>query len=219
MCKIIVFYDKIFKTEGGNMVYEDFIKLQNELNDIIVEYTCFLKKGARLDLRDTYEYKDEISKLEIGLQNSQIQLKDLEDKKIASETKLSDMRKRLSDVENKNHSITESLDKMESDRAELNRKIKALEEELSELKNLQVSLKVILPQMKNYFAITEEDNTVLLNISETDFESDKKITAFIDFSNKIKIKTNFQQRLLQKMQLLLFKPWTKVCLMMFGKIL
>ena len=43
------------------MVYEDFIKLQNELKDIIVEYTCFLKKGARLDLRYTYEYKDEIS--------------------------------------------------------------------------------------------------------------------------------------------------------------
>lgn len=173
-----------------------FEKIQERKNllEEIEQKTCEYEKVLRnfnvreLMFRYQYinQYKDEISKLKIGLQNNQIQLKDLEEKKRTSEVKVNDMRKRLSDVENKNHSITESLDKMENDRTELNRKIKVLEEELSELKNLQISLKVLLPQMKNYFPISDGDNTVLLNISETDFESDKKISAFIDFSNKIK---------------------------------
>ncbi|MBO4319891.1 MAG: hypothetical protein J5857_05425, partial [Treponema sp.] len=179
--------------DQAKQMFEQIQERKNLLEEI-EQKTCEYEKVLRnynvreLMFRYQYinQYKDEISKLEVSLKNNQIQLKDLEDRKKLSETKLSDMRKRLSEVENKNHSITESLDKMENDRAELNRRIKTLEEELSELKNLQVSLKVILPQMKNYFAITDEDNTVLQNISETDFESDKKISAFIDFSNKIK---------------------------------
>ena len=179
--------------DQAKQMFEQIQERKNLLEEI-EQKTCEYEKVLRnfnvreLMFRYQYinQYKDEISKLEISLQNNHIQLKDLEEKKKVSETKLSDMRKRLSDVENRNHSITEGLHKMENDRAELNKKIKVLEEELSELKNLQASLKVILPQMKNYFTILDEDNSILLNISETDFESDKKISAFIDFSNKIK---------------------------------
>ena len=170
------------------------IQERKYLLEEIEQKTCEYEKNLRnFNVRELMycyqyinQYKDDISKLEISLKNNQIQLKDLEEKKKVSEAKLSDMRKRLSDVENKNHSITESLDKMEKDKEELNRKIKILEDKLSELKNLQISLRVILPQMKNYFSISDEDNSILLNISESDFESVKKIPAFIDFSNKIK---------------------------------
>ena len=44
------------------MQYKDFIKLQNELKNILVDYTKFLKKGATLDLKYTNEFKDEILK-------------------------------------------------------------------------------------------------------------------------------------------------------------
>jgi len=179
--------------DQAKQMFEQIQERKNLLEEI-EQKTCEYEKDLRnfnvreLMFRYQYinQYKDEISKLKISLQNNQIQLKDLEEKKRTSEVKVNDMRKRLSDVENKNHSITESLDKLENDRAELNKKIELLKEELSRLKNLQISLKVIFPQIKNYFAISDEDNTVLLNISETDFESDKKISAFIDFSNKIK---------------------------------
>ena len=132
------------------------------------------------------QYKDEISKLEVNLQNSQIQLQDLEEKKKEAEEKLSEMRKRLSEVENKNHTITESLEKLERDKEETNKKIFALEAKLAELKNLQASLKVILPQIENYFAVPDENKTILQNLSENDFDERKKTEAFIDFSNKIK---------------------------------
>ena len=179
--------------DQAKQMFEQIQERKNLLEEI-EQKTCEYEKVLRnfnvreLMFRYQYinQYKDEISKLKISLQNNQIQLKDLEEKKRTSEVKVNDMRKRLSDVENKNHSITESLDKLENDRAELNKKIELLKEELSRLKNLQISLKVIFPQIKNYFTISDEDNTVLLNISETDFESDKKISAFIDFSNKIK---------------------------------
>ena len=179
--------------DQAKQMFEQIQERKNLLEEI-EQKTCEYEKVLRnfnvreLMFRYQYinQYKDEISKLEISLQNNHIQLKDLEKKKKISEVKVNDMRKRLSDVENQNHSITEGLNKMENDRAELNKKIELLEEELSELKGLQVSLKVILPQMENYFTILDEDSSVLLNISETDFESDKKISAFIDFSNKIK---------------------------------
>ena len=96
------------------------------------------------------------------------------------------MRKRFSEVENKNHSITESLNKMENDKEALKKKIAGLENELAQLKNLQVALKVILPQIVNYFNVEDESKTILFNLSENDFTSDKKISTFIDFSNKIK---------------------------------
>lgn len=179
--------------DQARQMFEQIQERKNLLEEI-EQKTCEYEKVLcnynvrELMFRYQYinQYKDEISKLEISLQKKKIQLKDLEEKKKLSEAKLSDMRKRLSDVENKNHSITESLDKMEKDREELDKKIIDLEGKLSKLKNLQISLKAILPQMKNYFAITGEDNTVLLNLSESDFESEKKISAFIDFSNKIK---------------------------------
>lgn len=179
--------------EQAKQMFEQIQERKNLLEEI-EQKTCEYEKVFRnynvreLMFRYQYinQYKDEISKLEISLQNNQIQLKDLEDKKKISEIKVNDMRKRLSDVENKNHSITESLNKMENDRIELNKKIEFLEKELSELKNLQVLLKIILPQMENYFKISEEDNVILQNISETDFESEKKISTFIDFSKKIK---------------------------------
>lgn len=179
--------------EQAKQMFEQIQERKNLLEEI-EQKTCDYEKVLRnynvreLMFRYQYikQYKDEISKLEISLQNNQIQLKDLEDKKKISEIKVNDMRKRLSDVENKNHSITESLNKMENDRIELNKKIESLEKELSELKNLQVLLKIILPQMENYFKISDEDNVILQNISETDFESEKKISTFIDFSKKIK---------------------------------
>ena len=177
--------------EQAKQMFEQIQERKNLLEEI-EQKTCEYEKVFRnynvreLMFRYQYinQYKDEISKLEISLQNNQIQLKDLEDKKKISEIKVNDMRKRLSDVENKNHSITESLNKMENDRIELNKKIEFLEKELSELKNLQVLLKIILPQMENYFKISDEDNVILQNISETDFESEKKISTFIDFSKK-----------------------------------
>lgn len=179
--------------DQAKQMFEQIQERKNLLEEI-EQKTCEYEKVLRnynireLLFRFQYinQYKDEISKLEIKLQNNQIQLKDLEDKKKISEIKVNDMRKRLSDVENKNHSITESLNKMENDRIELNKKIEFLEKELSELKNLQVLLKIILPQMENYFKISDEDKVILQNISENDFASDKKISTFIDFSNKIK---------------------------------
>lgn len=164
--------------------------LLEEIEQKTSEYEKILRNYNIRELMFRYQYinqyKDEISKLEIKQQNNQIQLKDLEDKKKISEIKVNDMRKRLSDVENKNHSITESLNKMENDRIELNKKIDFLEKELSELKKLQLLLKIILPQMENYFKISDEDSVILQNISETDFESEKKISTFIDFSKKNK---------------------------------
>ncbi|MBR6143742.1 MAG: AAA family ATPase [Treponema sp.] len=164
--------------------------LLEEIEEKTRDYEKVLRNYNIRELMFRYQYinqyKDEISKLETNLQNNQIRLKNLEKKKKESEAKLSEMRKRLSEVENKNHSITESLEKMERDRDEIKRKIDGLEKELVQLKNLQISLKVILPQIDEYFAIPDASKTILLNLSESDFESDKKISTFIDFSNKIK---------------------------------
>ena len=180
-------YDKLkkeleFEKERKNLL--------EEIEQKTAEYEKVLRNYNIRELMFRYQYinqyKDEISKLKIKQQNNQIQLKDLEEKKKESEAKLSEMRKRLSEVENKNHSITESLNKMENDREELKKKISELEIELSQLKNLQVSMKVILPQIVNYFNVADEDKTILFNLSENDFPSDKKISSFIDFSNKIK---------------------------------
>ena len=44
------------------MEYNDFLKLQNDIKNILVEYTHFLKKAADLDLKYTTEFKDEIVK-------------------------------------------------------------------------------------------------------------------------------------------------------------
>jgi predicted nucleic acid-binding Zn-ribbon protein len=75
---------------------------------------------------------------------------------------------------------------MENDKEALKKKIAELENELAQLRNLQVALKVILPQIVNYFDVEDESKTILFNLSENDFTSDKKISTFIDFSNKIK---------------------------------
>ena len=44
------------------MLYNEFKTLQDQIVDILVDYTIFLKKGAQLDYRYTYEFKDEILK-------------------------------------------------------------------------------------------------------------------------------------------------------------
>ena len=44
------------------MEYNEFLKLQNDIKNILVEYTHFLKKAADLDLKYTTEFKDEIVK-------------------------------------------------------------------------------------------------------------------------------------------------------------
>lgn len=170
------------------------IQERKTLLEEIEQKTCDYEKILRnynireLMFRYQYinQYKDDISKLEVSQQNNQIQLQDLEKKKKISEEKLSEMRKRLSEVENKNHSITESLDKLENDRENLKKEIEKLEIELSKLKELQLSLKIVLPQMEEYFYIADENRIVLLNLSEDDFDSDRKISTFIEFSNKIK---------------------------------
>ena len=179
--------------EQAKQMFEQIQERKNLLEEIEVktaEYEKVLRNYNIRELMFRYQYinqyKDEISKLEIKQQNNQIQLKDLEEKKKESEIKLSEMRKRLSEVENKNHSITESLNKLENDRNEISKKISELENELSQLKNLQVSMKVILPQIMNYFDVADEYKTILFNLSENDFPSDKKISTFIVFSNKIK---------------------------------
>ena len=179
--------------EQAKQMFEQIQERKNLLEEIeqkTSEYEKILRNYNIRELMFRYQYinqyKDEISKLEIKQQNNQIQLQDLEHKKKEAEEKLSEMRKRLSEVENKNHTITESLNKLEKDRDDLKKEIENLEKELSKLKELQVSLKVILPQMENYFAIADENKTVLLNISENDFDADIKATTFIDFSNKIK---------------------------------
>lgn len=179
--------------DQAKQMFEQIQERKNLLEEIeqkTAEYEKVLRNYNIRELMFRYQYinqyRDEISKLEIKQQNNQIQLKDLEEKKKESEAKLSEMRKRLSEVENKNHSITESLNKMENDRDEIKNKISELEKELSQLKNLQVSMKVILPQIMNYFDVADEDKTILFNLSENDFPSDKKISTFIVFSNKIK---------------------------------
>ena len=179
--------------DQAKQMFEQIQERKNLLEEIehkTAEYEKVLRNYNIRELMSRYQYinqyKDEIQKLEIKQQNNQIQLKELEEKKKESEERLDEMRKRLSDVENKNHSITESLNKMENDREELKNKITELEKELAQLKNLQVSMKVILTQIVNYFDVAEENKTVLLNLSENDFASDKKISTFIDFSNKIK---------------------------------
>lgn len=179
--------------EQAKQMFEQIQERKNLLEEIeqkTSEYEKILRNYNIRELMFRYQYinqyKDEISKLEIKQQNNEIQLKDLEEKKKESEIKLSEMRKRLSEVENKNHSITESLNKLENDRNEISKKISELENELARLKNLQVSLKIILPQIVNYFDVADEKRTILLNLSENDFLFDKKISTFIDFSNKIK---------------------------------
>ena len=132
------------------------------------------------------QYKQQISNLKVSLQNNQIKLQEFEEKKKETEEKLFEMRKRLSEVENKNHSITETLDKMEQDKISLKKQIEQLENELAALKQLQVSLKLIIPQMSDYFETSDENKTVLQNLSETDFPADKKTSSFIEFSTKIK---------------------------------
>lgn len=179
--------------EQAKQMFEQIQERKNLLEEIeqkTAEYEKILRNYNIRELMFRYQfinqYKDEIQKLEIKQKNNQIQLKDLEEKKKESEAKLSEMRKRLSEVENKNHSITESLNKMENDKEALKKKISELENELAQLKNLQVALKVILPQIINYFNVEDESKTILFNLSENDFTSDKKISTFIDFSNKIK---------------------------------
>ena len=179
--------------EQAKQMFEQIQERKNLLEEIeqkTAEYEKILRNYNIRELMFRYQfinqYKDEIQKLEIKQKNNQIQLKDLEEKKKESEDKLSEMRKRLSEVENKNHSITESLNKMENDKEALKKKIAELENELAQLKNLQVALKVILPQIVNYFNVEDESKTILFNLSENDFTSDKKISTFIDFSNKIK---------------------------------
>ena len=179
--------------EQAKQMFEQIQERKNLLEEIeqkTAEYEKILRNYNIRELMFRYQfinqYKDEIQKLEIKQKNNQIQLKDLEEKKKESEAKLSEMRKRLSEVENKNHSITESLNMMENDKEALKKKIAELENELAQLKNLQVALKVILPQIVNYFDVEDESKTILFNLSENDFTSDKKISTFIDFSNKIK---------------------------------
>lgn len=179
--------------EQAKQMFEQIQERKNLLEEIeqkTVEYEKILRNYNIRELMFRYQfinqYKDEIQKLEIKQKNNQIQLQDLEEKKKDSEAKLSEMRKRLSEVENKNHSITESLNKMENDKEALKKKISELENELTQLKNLQVALKVILPQIVNYFDVADGSKTILFNLSENDFTSDKKISTFIDFSNKIK---------------------------------
>lgn len=41
-----------------------------------------------------------------------------------------------------------------------------VENELAKLNELPLSLKVIIPQIKNYFEISTEDETILFNVSE-----------------------------------------------------
>lgn len=179
--------------EQAKQMFEQIQERKNLLEEIeqkTAEYEKILRNFNIRELMFRYQfinqYKDEIQKLEIKQKNNQIQLKDLEEKKKESEAKLSEMRKRLSEVENKNHSITEGLNKMENDKEALKKKIAGLENELAQLKNLQVALKVILPQIVNYFDVEDESKTILFNLSDNDFTSDKKISTFIDFSNKIK---------------------------------
>ncbi len=185
--------------EQAKQMFEQIQERKNLLEEIeqkTAEYEKILRNYNIRELMFRYQfinqYKDEIQKLEIKQKNNQIQLDDLKEKKKESEAKLSEMRKRLSEVENKNHSITESLNEMENDRESLKKKIAELENELAQLKNLKASLKVILPQIFNYFNISDENKTILFNLSENDFTADKKISTFIDFSNKIK----FQRDLL-----------------------
>lgn len=179
--------------EQAKQMFEQIQERKNLLEEIeqkTSEYEKILRNYNIRELMFRYQYinqyKDEISKLEIKQQNNQIQLKDLEEKKKESEIKLSEMMERLSEIKNKNHSLTESLNKMENDKTEISKKISELENELNQLKNLQISLKVILPQIENYFDVADENKTILLNLSETDFSSDKKNSTFIEFSNKIK---------------------------------
>lgn len=179
--------------EQAKQMFEQIQERKNLLEEIeqkTSEYEKILRNYNIRELMFRYQYinqyKDEISKLEIKQQNNQIQLKDLEEKKKESEIKLSEMIERLSEIKNKNHSLTESLNKMENDKTEISKKISELENELGQLKNLQISLKVILPQIENYFDVPDENKTILLNLSETDFSSDKKNSTFIDFSNQIK---------------------------------
>ena len=179
--------------DQAKQMFENIQERKNLLEEIeqkTAEYEKDLRNYNVRELMFRYQYinqyKDEVSNLEISYQNNQIQLQDLEQKKKVSEEKLSEMRKRLSEVENKNHSITETLDKLEADKLTLKKEIEKLESELAHLKELQISLKVILPQMTNFFEIKEEDKTILLNVSESEFAVERKISTFIDFSNKIK---------------------------------
>lgn len=179
--------------EQAKQMFEQIQERKNLLEEIeqkTSEYEKILRNYNIRELMFRYQYinqyKDEISKLEIKQQNNQIQLKDLEEKKKESEIKLSEMMERLSEIKNKNHSLTESLNKMENDKNEISKKISELENELAQIKNLQISLKLILPQIENYFDVADENKTILLNLSETDFSSDKKNSTFIEFSNKIK---------------------------------
>lgn len=179
--------------EQAKQMFEQIQERKNLLEEIeqkTSEYEKILRNYNIRELMFRYQYinqyKDEISKLEIKQQNNQIQLKDLEEKKKESEIRLSEMMERLSEIKNKNHSLTESLNKMENDKNEISKKISELENELNQLKNLQISLKLILPQIENYFDVADENKTILLNLSETDFSSDKKNSTFIEFSNKIK---------------------------------
>ena len=178
--------------DQAKQMFENIQERKNLLEEI-EEKTCDYEKILRnfnvreLMFRYQYikQYENDISKLERDLENNQIQLKDLTDRKKTAEKKLEEARKNLSEVENKNHSITESLEKLKNEKENLKENISFLENQLAELKNLQTSLKIILPQMEKYFSLTDEDKTLLLNISETDFEVEKKRSAFIDFSNKI----------------------------------
>ena len=178
--------------DQAKQMFENIQERKNLLEEI-EEKTCDYEKILRnfnvreLMFRYQYikQYENDISKLERDLENNQIQFKNLTDRKKTAEKKLEEARKNLSEVENKNHSITESLEKLKNEKENLKENISFLETQLAELKNLQTSLKIILPQMEKYFSLTDEDKTILLNISETDFEVEKKRSAFIDFSNKI----------------------------------
>lgn len=179
--------------DQAKQMFENIQERKNLLGEIeqkTGEYEKVLRNYNVRELMFRYQYinqyKNEISKLEVSYQNNQIQLHELEQKKKDAEEKLSEMRKRLSEVENKNHSITETLNKLEEDKNNLKKEIEKLESELAHLIELQVSLKIILPKMTNFFEIIEEDKKILLNLSESDFAAERKISTFIDFSNKIK---------------------------------
>ena len=57
---------------------------------------------------------------------------------------------------------------------------------LPDLKYFSSDISKKYSSAENYFDVADENKTILLNLSETDFSSDKKNSTFIEFSNKIK---------------------------------
>lgn len=73
------------------MLYNEFIKLQEQVKDILVNYTYFLKKGAQLNFKYTASFKDEILK-DFKIRNENTML-------ITAITMLND-KKKLEEVDN-----------------------------------------------------------------------------------------------------------------------